>query len=73
MELIALKNRFEQVHFEKLPDPHLFKLTRSVAEMEIIKDLETGVLYCVAGKESGGLSMTPLIGADGQIVIETTD
>ena len=63
------KKRFEQFHYEMLDSP-FFK--SSANAIEIIKDLETGVLYCVANKQNG-ISMTPLLDSEGKPIIDKSE
>lgn len=71
--IILEQKRFKQIYFEEFPPVNPFKPARAVSEMEIIKDLETGILYCVAGKGNGGLTMTPLLGTDGKPLIDKSE
>ena len=59
------QNRFKQIHIEKLNS------TAATEYMEIIKDLNTGVLYCIAC--NGSLAMTPLLDSNGNPIIDKSE
>ena len=63
-----MENRFIQVHYEELPTPIKRKgytWSRIATRMEILKDKETGVLYCLSANGTTPV-MTPLIDLDGK-------
>ena len=66
------EKRFKQIHFEEIRQYGSFKMTNAADYIEILKDTETGILYCVA-KSHSGLTMTPLLDSEGKITIDKSE
>jgi len=63
------KKRFKQIHYENLDSPSF----KCIAQyMEIIKDLDTGILYCLSA-HGANIAMTPLLGCDGKPIIDDSE
>ena len=67
-----MENRFKQVHFEILPNKGKRTDEYIANRLEILKDLETGVLYCLT-RYSSNIAMTPLLDSDGKPIIDKSE
>ena len=70
--MIVLGNRFERIHYEKTLKPSKFSDDYAIDQIEILKDLNTGVLYC-ASRYASSIAMTPLLGSDGKPIIDKSE
>ena len=68
-----MENRFVRVYSEKLPKPATKNYGDLVSNIEIIKDTDTGVLYCFASSGYSTPTMSPLIGPDGLPLIDKSE
>ena len=73
-----MENRFVQVHYEELPKPAKTKgyvWSRIATRMEILKDIHTGVLYCLSAADTGNPVpvMTPLLDTDGKPLTDKSE
>ena len=70
--MIILSNRFKQIHFEKLSSQSGWNINSIAEHIEILKDLDTGVLYCLATCGSN-IAMTPLLDSNGNPIIDKSE
>ena len=69
------ENRFKKLYYEDvLENGYSFKMKEIATKIEILKDLQTGVQYCIV-EGSVGKQMTsfPLIDASGKPLIDTSE
>jgi len=51
----------------------VINLVDHVADLNVLKDTETGVLYAIASSSIGSLTMTHLVDRDGKPLVDMSD